>query len=85
MIRCGMSKDEVSVRDVRNHGREVLERVIAGERLTVTRAGRPIAELRPLQRAPLPLHEVLARRRHLPRVDADAMQRDLDAVIDMGL
>jgi prevent-host-death family protein len=80
-----MGKDDVSVRDVRNHGREVLERVIAGERLTVTRAGRPVAELRPLPRAPLPLHEILARRRHLPRVDADALKRDLDAVIDMEL
>ncbi|MBA3287839.1 MAG: type II toxin-antitoxin system prevent-host-death family antitoxin, partial [Acidimicrobiia bacterium] len=31
---------EVTVRELRNHGGEVLDRVIAGERLTVTRDGR---------------------------------------------
>lgn len=85
MIHWSMAEDEVSVRDVRNHGREVLERVIAGERLVVTRAGRPVAELRPLQKAPIPMSEILARRRHLPPVDARAVRNDLDAVIDMDL
>jgi prevent-host-death family protein len=39
---------EISIRDLRNHGGEVIDRVEAGERLTVTRDGRPVAELRPL-------------------------------------
>jgi len=39
---------EVSIRDLRNRGGEVIDRVEAGERLTVTRDGRPVAELRPL-------------------------------------
>ena len=31
--------EEVTIRDLRNHGGEVVDRVAAGERLTVTRAG----------------------------------------------
>lgn len=40
--------DEVSVRELRNHTAAVLHRVEAGERLRVTVAGRPVAELGPL-------------------------------------
>jgi prevent-host-death family protein len=40
--------DEVSVRELRNHTAEVLRRVEAGERLTVTVDRRPVAELVPL-------------------------------------
>jgi antitoxin (DNA-binding transcriptional repressor) of toxin-antitoxin stability system len=35
----------VSVRDLRNNGGRVLERVINGELVTVTLDGRPVAEL----------------------------------------
>ncbi|HLI42856.1 MAG TPA: type II toxin-antitoxin system prevent-host-death family antitoxin [Acidimicrobiales bacterium] len=42
----------MTIRDLRNHGGEVIDRVERGERLTVTRDGRPVAELRPLR--PLP-------------------------------
>ena len=44
---------EVAVRDLRNHGGEILNRVAGGETLTVTRDGAPVAELRPLPRRPL--------------------------------
>jgi prevent-host-death family protein len=44
---------EVAVRDLRNRGGEILERVAAGEAMIVTRDGHPIAELRPLARRPL--------------------------------
>lgn len=37
-------------RELRNHVGEVLRRVEAGEALTVTVAGRAVAELRPAQR-----------------------------------
>jgi prevent-host-death family protein len=40
--------DEVSVRELRNHTADVLRRVEAGERLTVTVDRRPVAELVPL-------------------------------------
>ncbi len=35
--------DQVSVRELRNHAGDVLDRVEAGERLTVTRNGKPVA------------------------------------------
>ena len=44
---------EVSIRDLRNHGGEVIDRVEQGERLTITRDGRRVAELRPIERRPL--------------------------------
>jgi len=37
---------EVTIRELRNHGGDVVDRVAAGERLIVTRDGRPVAELR---------------------------------------
>ena len=41
---------EVASRELRNHTHEVLQRVEAGEELTVTVSGRPIARLLPLPR-----------------------------------
>lgn len=76
---------EVSVRDLRNRGGEVLDRVRRGEVLTVTRDGDPVAELRPLGRRPVPLDVLVARRRHVPAVDPDALRRDIDALIDPSL
>ncbi|HIE92085.1 MAG TPA: type II toxin-antitoxin system prevent-host-death family antitoxin [Acidobacteria bacterium] len=75
---------EVTVRELRNHGGEVLDRVTNGEALTVTRDGRPVAELRPLPRLPLPAPILLARRR-LPTVDAAALRDDIDDVTDAAL
>ena len=43
-------KDDVSVRELRNHTADVLRRVEAGERLRVTVDRRPVAELSPLPR-----------------------------------
>lgn len=75
----------VSVRDLRNHGGEVLDRVARGEALVVTRDGTDVAELRPrIRQSPSP-EDLIARRRHLPRVDPDALRRDIDAIVDAGL
>ena len=38
---------EVIVRDLRNHGGEVLHRVARGEVITISRDGRQVAELSP--------------------------------------
>lgn len=76
---------EVAVRDLRNHGGEILSRVAAGEALTVTRDGHPIAELRPLPRRPLPAGLLLQRWRHLPTVDPALLRADIDSVIDPTL
>jgi prevent-host-death family protein len=77
--------DEVTIRELRNHGGEVVDRVMAGERLTVTRAGRPVAELRPLPPRALSAAAVLRRWRRLPALDKSALRADLDAVVDPRL
>lgn len=76
---------EVSIRDLRNHGGDVIDRVERGERLTVTRDGRQVAELRPLGRVPLTASVLVERWSRLPRVDPEDLRRDLDAVIDFRL
>jgi prevent-host-death family protein len=76
---------EVSMRDLRNHGGDVVDRVQRGEHLTVTRSGRPVAELVPVRRPALKANALLDRWRRLPAVDAAALRRDMDAVIDASL
>lgn len=74
--------ESVTVRDLRNHGGEVLDRVVRGEALIVTRDGAEVAELRArARRSPAPA-ELIARRRHLPDVDPDALRHDMDSVLD---
>ncbi len=77
--------DSVTIRDLRNHGGEVVDRVEAGGRLTVTRDGRPVAELRPIRPRGLSAAALLERWRQLPAVDGVALRRDVDAVIDQSL
>ena len=77
--------DEVSIRDLRNHGGDVLNRVIAGEHLTVTRDGRRVAELRPLRRPAQPARALLQRWSRLPPVNTEEFRSDLDAVLDTTL
>jgi prevent-host-death family protein len=72
---------KVSIRDLRNHGGDVVDRVIAGEVVTVTRSGRPVAELRPLQRVALNSETLLTRWRSIPVVDAADLRADLDSII----
>ncbi|MGH3073325.1 MAG: type II toxin-antitoxin system Phd/YefM family antitoxin [Gaiellales bacterium] len=77
--------DTVTIRDLRNHGGDVVDRVEAGERVTVTRDGRPVAELRPLRSRGIPAATLLERWRRLPAVEADALRRDIDAALDQAL
>jgi len=77
--------ESVTVRDLRNRGGEVLDRVERGERVIVTRDGRAVAELRPLPRRSARPVELIERRKGLPRVDPDMLRRDVDAVIDPTL
>lgn len=77
--------DEISIRDLRNHGGEVMKRVEHGESLTVTRAGVPVGELRPLPRPRLTANTLLARWRTVPVVDPVAFRADIDAVLDPTL
>jgi antitoxin (DNA-binding transcriptional repressor) of toxin-antitoxin stability system len=62
---------EVTPCDLRNHGGDVVDRLLRGESLTVTRGGRPVAELRPLSRPGLAAADLLQRWRQLTAVDPD--------------
>ncbi len=76
---------EVAVRDLRNRGGEILNRVAGGETLTVTRDGDPVAELRPLPRRPLQAALLLERWRALPVVDPAKLRADIDELLDPSL
>ena len=80
-----MSAPEVSIRELRNQGGEVVDRVAAGERLTVTRSGKPVAELRPMGRPAVNAETLLERWRRLPRLDPDRLRADVDEVLDPSL
>ena len=77
--------DNVSVRELRNNGGRVLQRVADGETLTVTMDGQPIAELRPVPGRGVPAAMLLKRWRRLPPVDAQQLRADLDRVMDSSL
>lgn len=77
--------DTVTIRELRNHGGDVVGRVEAGEHITVTRDGRPVAELRPLRSRGVRTAALLGRWRRLPAVDPAALRRDVDTLIDQTL
>lgn len=77
--------DTVSVRELRNHGGEVLKRVERGERLVVTRDGEAVAELRPLPHRTTDPAELIRRASTLPKVDLIDTRGDLDTAIDPSL
>ena len=76
---------DVTIRELRNKGGEVIERVIAGEVLTVTRDGTPVAQLVPLPRKPLTAEAMLQRHRNLPSLELGTLRRELDEIIDPSL
>jgi prevent-host-death family protein len=76
---------EVTIRELRNHGGEVVDRVAHGEQVTITRGGKAVAELRPVGRKPLAAETLLARWHRLPAVDYQAMRAETDEVLDPGL
>jgi prevent-host-death family protein len=76
---------EVTIRELRNHGGEVVDRAAQGEQITITRAGKPVAELRPVSRPPLTAETLLARWHRLPPVDYRAMRAEVDDVLDPAL
>jgi prevent-host-death family protein len=73
------------VRELRNQGGHGLDRVVAGERLTITRDGKPVAQLVPMGRERLSATALVARLRALPPVDAQRLRADIDAILDQRL
>lgn len=76
---------EVSIRDLRNRGGEVVDRAARGELITVTRDGKRVAELRALSRPGLTSQALIERWRHIPAIDPAALRRDIDDAIDPSL
>jgi prevent-host-death family protein len=76
---------EATVRQLRNQGGEILDRVEAGEHITITRDGRAVARLEPLVRRPLSAATLIERFRRLPPLDPQALRTDVDAVLDQTL
>jgi prevent-host-death family protein len=77
--------ERVTIRELRNHGGEVVERVARGEAVTVTRDGKPVAELRPLPGPALSAAALLRRWHRLPHVDPAALRAEVNDVLDPTL
>ncbi|MEX2393656.1 MAG: type II toxin-antitoxin system prevent-host-death family antitoxin [Actinomycetota bacterium] len=77
--------DQVTIRELRNKGGEVIDRVVHGETLIVTRAGIPVAELRPMGRSRLTAAAFLDRWNRLPAIDPRRLREEIDSLIDPHL
>ena len=76
----------ISQRELRNDSAAVLREVQAGQRLTVTRNGVPVAELRPIGGGQFVPRSVIAAAIPLaPFLDARRFLADLDAVVDQSV
>jgi antitoxin (DNA-binding transcriptional repressor) of toxin-antitoxin stability system len=63
----------------------VVDRAARGEPITITKAGEPVAELRPVSRRAISAEVLLAHWRALPAVDPARVRRDIDAALDPEL
>jgi len=76
----------ISQRELRNDSAAVLREVQSGRRLTVTRNGVPVAELRPVAAGLFVPRAVIAAAIALgPAVDSHTFRADLDAIVDQAV
>jgi len=75
----------VSIRDLRNKGGEVVDRAARGEPITITKAGKPVAELRPVSPRGISAAMLLTHWRALPPIDPASVRADIDALLDPKL
>ncbi|MEU1985193.1 type II toxin-antitoxin system prevent-host-death family antitoxin [Nocardia sp. NPDC019395] len=76
----------IQQRDLRNDSGKVLAAVEGGESFTITRNGKPVAELKPLtQRTFVPIAELARTSAHLPRIDYNEWRADMDSLIDQKI
>lgn len=71
-----MSAKPIGIFEAKTHLSELVVKVQRGERFTITRHGRPVAELGPVQ------SQVVRPRRGLARSDSFYMAPDFDAPLD---
>jgi len=77
--------NEVSVRELRNYGGQILNRVESGESMTITRDGTPVAVISPLRQPRLSATALLENWKNVPLINAESLRRDLDQALDMSL
>jgi len=76
----------ITQRELRNDSGGILREVQAGQVIIISRNGVPVAELRPLPpRRFVPRTVIADAARRAPRVDADRLRADLDAVVDQSV
>jgi prevent-host-death family protein len=73
---------DVSIRELRNHGGEVVDRAARGEAITITRDGRAVAKLGSIEAGPLAAELLLERWRRLPPIDPARLRADIDETLD---
>jgi len=75
---------DVTIRELRNSGGEVVDRAAQGEAITITRAGQPVARLTAV-RAALSGAVLIERWKRLPTVDPAMLRADVDEAVDPSL
>jgi prevent-host-death family protein len=76
----------ITQRELRNDSGAILREVQAGQVIVISRNGVPVAELRPLPPRRFVARAMIAdAARRAPRVDADRLRADLDAVVDQSV
>jgi prevent-host-death family protein len=75
---------KVSIRELRNHGGDVVDRAARGEQITITRSGKDVAELRSVH-VPLSAEALLGRWNRLPSMDPAKLRTDIDELLDPRL
>ena len=73
------------MRDLRNYGGQILNRVERGESMTITRDGSPVALLTPFPQPRLSAAALLESWKIVPRIDAESLRRDIDQALDTTL
>jgi prevent-host-death family protein len=76
---------EVSIRELRNHGGDVVDRAARGEAITITRAGKAVAQLRPVAPGPVAAAVLLERWCRLPAINPARLRADIDETLDARL
>lgn len=76
----------ITQRELRNQSAQVMDDVERGATYVITRAGKPVAELRPLaqRRRFVPMDEVVEAHRRLPPVNFTRMRAEADSFFGDG-